>query len=220
MADQAKPASAGHAAADEPEDGRRRDFLMLATATMAAAGTALAIWPFVDQMEPAKDVLAAGGPLDVDLSKIAEGQQLLVMWRGRPIFVLRRTQKMLATLSDPKLLARLRDPRSVRLQQPNYATNPDRAVKPEYAVLVGICTHLGCIPELHPRPGDIGADWPGGYFCPCHGSKYDFAGRVFRGVPAPLNLPVPPYRFVDDTTLRIGENPEGSSFKLSDVEQM
>ncbi len=219
MADEPRPAPAGHPA-DEPENGPRRDFLMMATATMAAAGTVIALIPFIDQMNPAKDVLAAGGPLDVDLSKIQEGEQLLVKWRGRPIFVLRRTQKMLATLKEPSLIARLRDPNSERLQQPKYAENTDRAIKPEYAVLVGICTHLGCIPELHPKPGDLGADWPGGYFCPCHGSKYDFAGRVFRGVPAPLNLPVPPYHFVTDTTLRVGENPKGSNFALSDVEQI
>ncbi len=118
------------------------------------------------------------------------------------------------------LISELRDPNSEHDQQPAYADNRSRSIKPEYAVLVGICTHLGCIPQLRARRGSVGPNWPGGYFCPCHGSRYDFAGRVYKGVPAPLNLPVPPYDFVSDTVIRLGENPKGSNFSLNSVEQL
>jgi ubiquinol-cytochrome c reductase iron-sulfur subunit len=129
--------------------------------------------------------------------------------RSRPVFIVNRTPAAVKTLQDPKLLAQLSDPGSSEPRQPPYADNWHRSVKPEYSVLVGICTHLGCIPMFYPDPSDNlpSANWPGGYFCPCHGSKYDLAGRVFNGVPAPYNLPVPPYRLVSDTTIRIGENP-------------
>jgi len=201
---------------------KRRDFLYVATGAVAAAGAALAAWPFIDQMEPAPSVLAAGGPLTVDLSSLEPGQQIVVSWRSRPIFIVHRTQAILARLRQPSLLDRLRDPHSQEMQQPDYAENWSRSIKPEYLVLVGICTHLGCIPQFHPQVGDaaLGASWPGGYFCPCHGSKYDMAGRVFDGVPAPLNLPVPPYHFASDTSLILGENPKGKTFSLSSVEQM
>ena len=173
-------------------------------------------------MNPAADVLAAGGPIDIDLSKMAPGQQIRVVWRGRPIFVVRRTEQNLKVLREPQLLARLRDPESRQHQQADYAENWHRSIKPEFLVLVGICTHLGCIPDYRPQPGaaDLGANWLGGYFCPCHGSKYDLAGRVFKNVPAPLNLPVPPYRFTADTMLRVGENPPGSTFDFSSIEQI
>ncbi len=198
----------------------RRDFLLLATGMVAAVGTVFTAWPFIDQMEPAADTLAAGAPLAVDLSELQPGQQIVVLWRSKPIFILRRTDAALKELKQEGLLSRLRDPQSDQRQQPAYAKNWSRSVKPEYLVVVGICTHLGCIPGYKPTVGSVGADWPGGYFCPCHGSKYDLAGRVFRGVPAPLNLPVPPYRFDSDTSLTIGENPEGSSFSLSEVETL
>jgi ubiquinol-cytochrome c reductase iron-sulfur subunit len=133
----------------------------------------------------------------VDMSKLAPGQQAMVFWRSRPIFVVNRPASALATLKDPKLVDQLTDPDSQEHQQPPYAENPYRSVKPEFAILVGICTHLGCIPKFFPdaNPSDPTPDWLGGYFCPCHGSKYDLAGRVFKGVPAPYNLPVPPYHF-------------------------
>ena len=200
----------------------RRDFLYIATGSVAAVGAACAAWPFIDQMNPSADVLAAGGPVDVDLSKVAEGQQIIVLWRSRPIFIVNRSTKATDELKDPKLLDHLRDPDSKAMQQPEYAQNWSRSIKPEYLVIVGICTHLGCIPDFKPQPGatDMGPTWPGGYFCPCHGSKYDMAGRVYEGVPAPLNLPVPPYTYVSDTVVRIGENPEGSSFQMNQVEQM
>jgi ubiquinol-cytochrome c reductase iron-sulfur subunit len=172
-------------------------------------------------MNAARDTLAAGAPLDVDLSHLQPGQQIVVLWRSRPIFVVNRTAAVLKSLQDTAVLNRLRDPESAVDQQPDYAKNWHRSIKPEYLVLVGICTHLGCIPEFTPQPGGtLGPDWPGGYFCPCHGSRYDLAGRVFQGVPAPYNLPVPPYNFVSNTMVRIGENPSGSSFDLNDVEQL
>jgi len=183
---------------DQPEV-KRRDFLFIATGTVAAVGAAMTAWPFIDQMEPGADVLAAGGPLSVDLSKMEAGQQTLVMWRSKPIFIVRRTPANLAELKNPSLLSKLRDPESENMQQPSYAKNWSRSLKPEYLVLVGICTHLGCIPAYTPKPGSLSATWPGGYLCHCHGSKYDLAGRVFQDVPAPLNLPVPPYHFSSET---------------------
>ncbi len=200
----------------------RRDFLYLATGSYLAIGTAFAAWPFIDQMNPSSGVLASGSPITVELSSLAPGQQITVMWRSRPIFIVHRTAALLAGLKSPGLLDRLRDPHSQERQQPAYADNWSRAIRPDYLVLVGICTHLGCIPKFRPEPGDpsLGSSWPGGFFCPCHGSKYDMAGRVFKGVPAPLNLPVPPYRFASPTSIVIGENPPGSSFDLGSVEQL
>lgn len=177
-------------------------------------------WPFIDQMEPNSGVLAAGGPISVDLRSVAPGQQIVVNWRSHPIFIVNRTPELLATLRQPTLLDRLRDPNSEEIQQPPYAENWSRSIKPEFLVLVGVCTHLGCIPTFTPSAGAIDTAWPGGYLCHCHGSKYDLAGRVFQGVPAPLNLPVPPYHFTNETTLVIGENPPGSDFSLSDVNQI
>jgi ubiquinol-cytochrome c reductase iron-sulfur subunit len=201
---------------------KRRDFLFIATSVVLGAGAALTAWPLIDQMEPAADVLAAGGPLTVDLTHVAPGQQVVVRWRSQPIFIVHRTPAALQELKQPSLLSQLRDPQSQQLQQPPYADNWSRSLKPEFLVLVGICTHLGCIPGYKPQLGDpqLGPAWPGGYLCPCHGSRYDMAGRVFKGVPAPLNLPVPPYHFASDTSLVIGENPAGSTFALSSVEQI
>ncbi|HLI12906.1 MAG TPA: ubiquinol-cytochrome c reductase iron-sulfur subunit [Alphaproteobacteria bacterium] len=208
--------------AGHKDEVKRRDFLYLATAAMGVLGAAAAAWPFLDSMNASSDVLAAGGPLDVDLAPLRPGEQIVVRWRSRPIFIVNRSPEALKTLREPQLLSRLRDPNSEQDQQAKYATNWHRSIKPEYLVLVGICTHLGCIPEFHPKPGDpqLGADWLGGYFCPCHGSRYDLAGRVFQGVPAPYNLPVPPYRFVNDKTLRVGENPPGSDFDFESIEQI
>jgi ubiquinol-cytochrome c reductase iron-sulfur subunit len=134
--------------------------------------------------------------------------------------VVRRTQAILQELKAPSLLGQLRDPNSEERQQPTYATNWSRALNPEFLVLVGICTHLGCIPTFTPAPGSLSPTWPGGYLCHCHGSRYDLAGRVFKGVPAPLNLPVPPCSFSNGKTLVVGENPKGENFDLSSVEQM
>jgi ubiquinol-cytochrome c reductase iron-sulfur subunit len=200
----------------------RRDFLYIATATAGTVGAIAAIVPLIDQMNPDAATLAAGGPVDADLSHLQPGQQMVVRWRDRPIFIINRPAALLQQLQDPKLLAQLADPQSEELQQPPYADNWHRSAKPEYAVLVGICTHLGCIPQFFPQPNPTtpAAGWMGGYFCPCHGSKYDLAGRVFRGVPAPYNLPVPPYTFTSDTMIRIGENPSGVKFEFSSIRQL
>jgi len=203
-----------------PLEVKRRDFLFVTAGALVSVGAALATWPFIDQMEPSSDVLAAGGPISVDLSSVAPGQQIVVRWRSRPVFIVNRTPPLLATLRDPALLSQLRDPLSQELQQPVYATNWSRSIKPEFLVLVGVCTHLGCIPAFTPERGALDPGWPGGYLCHCHGSRYDLAGRVFQGVPAPYNLPVPPYHFSSATTLVLGENPPGDDFTLSSVEQI
>jgi ubiquinol-cytochrome c reductase iron-sulfur subunit len=209
----------GHGA--EPE-GTRRDFLGLVTGAFTFIGAAAVAWAFIDSMNPAADVIAAGAPIDLDIGKIEPGQQIVIRWRGNPILIVNRTPEMLKTLQDPKLVSQLADPNSRVLQQPPYADNWHRSANPQYAVLVGICTHLGCLPGFLPNPSatEPVPNWPGGYFCPCHGSKYDLAGRVYSNVPAPNNLPVPPYVFTGKTTLRIGENPPGSTFELSEVVQM
>ena len=200
----------------------RRDFLYVATAVVAGIGAAATLVPLIAQMNPDAATLAAGGPVDFDLSKVEPGQQVVVRWRSRPVFVTRRTDALLKELQSPALLDRLADPQSREIQQPPYAENWHRSVKPEFGVLVGICTHLGCIPLFYPQPNasQPAADWPGGYFCPCHGSKYDLAGRVFKGVPAPYNLPVPPYRYIGDTTIRIGENPANATFDFGSIRQI
>jgi len=206
-----------------PEGGlKRREFLYLATASVAAYGTASVAWTLIDQMNPSADVIAAGAPIDVDLKKLTAGQQIIVRWQSHPIFVVNRPPPALSLLQQDKLRDRLRDPDSGSFQQPPYARNWHRSIRPDLLVLVGICTHLGCIPGYRPTAGeaDLAPDWPGGYFCPCHGSRYDLSGRVFKGVPAPLNLPVPPYRLVDANTLRVGENPPGQEFTMGSVEQM
>ncbi|HUO55044.1 MAG TPA: ubiquinol-cytochrome c reductase iron-sulfur subunit [Rhodoblastus sp.] len=198
----------------------RRDFLFIATGAVAAVGAAAASWPFISQMSPDAATIAAGGPIDVDLKDVAPGQQIVVMWRGHPIFIVNRTPAALATLRDPALLRSLRDPDSDVLQQPPYARNWHRSIAPEWLAIVGVCTHLGCIPLYEPNKDQQGPGWPGGWFCPCHGSKYDFAGRVYQNVPAPYNLPVPPYRMVGAKMLRIGENPEGQTFSIDSVTQL
>jgi ubiquinol-cytochrome c reductase iron-sulfur subunit len=203
-------------------DGTRRDFLFIATGTVAAVGAAAVLVPLIGQMNPDASTLAAGGPIDLDISKIEPGQQVVVRWRERPVFVFHRTPETLKTLQDKQLTSQLADPNSQQLQQAPYATNWHRSIKPEFGVLVGICTHLGCIPLFYPQLNESSpaANWLGGYFCPCHGSKYDPAGRVFNGVPAPYNLPVPPYTFVNNTTIRVGENPSGSTWDFGSIRQL
>jgi ubiquinol-cytochrome c reductase iron-sulfur subunit len=204
-----------------PDGVKRRDFLYIATGTVAGIGALATLWPFINQMEPSTAVLSAGAPLSFDLSSLQPGQQVIVMWRSRPIFIVRRTPAILKELKATSLLSQLRDPDSQEPQQPSYAKNWSRALNPEFLVVVGICTHLGCIPTFTPTPGSLDASWPGGYLCHCHGSRYDLAGRVFQGVPAPYNLPVPPYSFSSDKkTLVIGANPPGNTFSLSSIAQI
>lgn len=186
--------------------GRRR-LLITATSVVGAAGVAAVAAPFLNSWNPSARALAAGAPIEVDISKVEPGQLLRVIWRGKPVWVVNRTPEMLTNL--PANDQSLRDPASeVVEQQPAYAQNPHRSRKPEYLVLVGICTHLGCSPTYRPEvaPEDLGADWKGGWYCPCHGSRFDLAGRVYKNVPAATNLVVPPYYFKDDATLLIGED--------------
>lgn len=200
----------------------RRDFLYIATGAFASIGAATALVPMIAQMEPDAATLAAGGPVEFDASALKPGQQVVVRWRSRPVFIINRPPQALKELQDPALTARLSDPQSGELQQPPYATNWHRSIDPKFGVVVGICTHLGCIPLFYPNPNAQvpSAGWEGGYFCPCHGSKYDLAGRVFAGVPAPYNLPVPPYRLINNT-IRIGENPpEAANWDFGSIRQI
>ena len=189
----------------EEVDTGRRHFLTVATAATGAVGAAFVAVPFLASWKPSARARALGAPVEVDLSKLEPGAMIKVEWRGRAIYVLNRTPQMLEQIKGHD--ANLRDPDSNESEQPAFAKNPARALKPEILVLVGVCTHLGCAPLDKFTPGDVtvSADWPGGFFCPCHGSKFDLSGRVFRDVPAPTNLPVPPYRFASDTSLVIGE---------------
>lgn len=209
-------------AAVVPPQGTRRDFLSLVAGAGAAIGGAAIAWTLIDSMEPSADVIAAGAPIEVDLKPLAPGQQIVVLWRGSPILVVRHTKAMVDTLRQPSLVSRLADPDSKVQQQPPYAQNWHRSINPEFAVMVGICTHLGCLPGYLPKPDKTFPveNWPGGYLCPCHGSKYDLVGRVYRDVPAPYNLPVPPYHFSSPTTLQIGQNPPGDTFTLASIVQM
>jgi len=190
---------------DEANNGRRR-FLTAATTVVGAVGTGFALVPFISSMQPSAKARAAGAPVRADISKIEPGQMIRVKWRGKPVWIVNRTPQMLEAL--PELDPLLRDPESLEPQQPEYARNEYRSIKPEYAVLIGICTHLGCSPTYRPdvAPVDLGPEWLGGFFCPCHGSRFDLAGRVYKGVPAPLNLVVPPYRYLSDTEIVIGED--------------
>ena len=186
-----------------PIDPSRR--LWMTTASVAGgAGLVASAVPFVASLAPSERARALGAPIEVGLQGMRPGELKVVEWRGKPVFVLRRSQDQLASLERHDDL--LADPRSRRSEQPDYASNTARSARPEFVVLEAVCTHLGCIPAFRPTPGspDIGASWPGGFFCPCHGSKFDLAGRVFKNVPAPTNLSVPPYQFTSDSTLLIG----------------
>jgi ubiquinol-cytochrome c reductase iron-sulfur subunit len=198
----------------------RRDFLLLVAGAMGAVATAVTIWPFLDSLNPAADTIAAGAPIDIDVSHVQPGQQLTVIWRKRPVQIVHRTPEMLKLLQAPKDIHLLSDPHSSAPQQPPYAKNWHRSIRPEFLVFVGICTHLGCIPEYQPKPNSVQPGWIGGYFCPCHGSKYDLSARVYSGVPAPYNMPVPPYHFVSDTTVRIGENPPDIAWSFASIAQI
>jgi ubiquinol-cytochrome c reductase iron-sulfur subunit len=188
----------------EGVDKGRRRVLTAITTVVGGIGTAYAVAPFVLSMNPSARAQAAGAPVEADVSKLEPGQRMTVEWRGKPVWIVRRTEQNLKDL--PSLDGTLLDPASEMPQQPAYATNPNRSIKPDLVVLIGICTHLGCSPTYRPElaPADLGADWKGGFFCPCHGSRFDLAGRVYKGVPAPKNLEVPPYKFVGDTRILVG----------------
>ena len=192
------------------DKGRRR-MLTLATTAVGAVGVGFAATPFVLSMTPSARAKAAGAPVEVDISKLEEGVLLTIEWRGKPVWIVKRTDEMMASLSKQDDL--VSDPNSEVPQQPAYAQNPARSqdIHPNISVMVGICTHLGCSPLEKFAVGpasDMGDDWLGGYFCPCHGSKFDMAGRVYKNVPAPTNMEVPPFRFVSETQIIVGENPE------------
>ena len=190
--------------------GRRR-FLIGATSVVGGVGVVGAAVPFVASWNPSAKAESAGAPVTVNISKIEPGQKISVEWRGKPVWVVRRTGEMLENIE--KLTDRLRDPNSEEPQQPPYITDGTfRSLKPEIAVMVALCTHLGCVPTYRPEiaPADLGEEWLGGLFCVCHGSRYDMAGRVYLSQPAPLNLEVPPYRFDDDATVTIGLDPEAA----------
>jgi ubiquinol-cytochrome c reductase iron-sulfur subunit len=185
-------------------DRNRRHFLTVATAVTGVAGAGLAAVPFISSLKPSARAQALGAPVEVPIGSMQPGEMLRVLWRGRLVFVLRRTQEMLTRMTEG--LDNLRDPDSAEVdQQPDYAVNDTRSVRPEYLVVEGSCTHLGCAPieDFDVRPAEA---WGGGFFCPCHGSKFDLAGRVFKGVPAPTNLRVPPHRFVRDDLILIGQD--------------
>lgn len=182
---------------------RRR--LLLATGGLGGAGIVASAIPFLASMKPSERARALGAPVEVNLGPIHPGELHTESWRGRPVWILKRTPQMLAaTERDTALLA---DPLSKNSVQPKNCVNQFRSLKPELAVMVGVCTHLGCTPTFRPQAADpgLGADWPGGFYCPCHGSRFDLAGRVFKDVPAPTNLDIPPYRYLSDNVVRIGD---------------
>lgn len=194
-------ASQGSFSTDNVDSGRRRMLIASASVVGGAGAVALAV-PFITSMSPSARAKAAGAPVEADISKLEQGQMVTYEWRGKPVWIVRRTEQALAGLAA--LDGELRDPNSeVETQQPAYAQNAHRSIKKEVLVLIGICTHLGCSPTYRP---EVEADWPGGFFCPCHGSKFDFAGRVFSGVPAPTNLEVPPHKYLSDVKILIGED--------------
>lgn len=191
-------------------DVDKRRFLTNATTVVGGIGAIAVAIPFISSLSPSARAEAAGAPVTLDISKLEVGQMITVEWRGKPVWVLRRTDETLSTL--PTLVDRLRDPDSDNPdQQPDYCKNPGRSIRDDILVLVGICTHLGCSPTHRPElaPDDLGEDWKGGFFCPCHGSKFDLAGRVYSGLPAPSNLVVPPHHFVGNSQLLIGADPVG-----------
>ncbi len=187
---------------------KRRKILVAATGVMGATAATFLAVPFVASWQPSERAKALGAPVDVDISKLEDGQMVTVNWRGKPVWVVKRTSEMLATLE--KVEDQLRDPESSESIQPSYCKNRHRSIKPEYLVAVGVCTHLGCSPLFKPQLGDaeMGGDWQGGFFCPCHGSRFDLAGRVFKAVPAPTNLEIPPHHYRSETVIRVGEDPK------------
>ncbi len=198
----------------EAVDRGRRQLLTVATTLTGAVGVGFMAVPFLASWKPSARAKALGAPVEIDISKLEPGSMLKIEWRGTPVLVVRRTPEMIESLGGNDAL--LADSGSEQSKQPDYAKNPARAIRPEFLVLLGVCTHLGCLPQNRFSPGAsadgvLTADWPGGFFCPCHGSKFDLAGRVFRGVPAPTNLEVPPYSFASAGQIVIGLDPESEA---------
>jgi ubiquinol-cytochrome c reductase iron-sulfur subunit len=193
---------------EEPKPDKTRRNLVVATSVVGGAASLAAAVPFVVSMWPSERAKAAGAPVETDIAGLAPGELAVIEWRGKPVWILRRTKEMIASLKAVE--PRLTDPESKSSEQPKYANNEHRSAKPELMVMEGVCTHLGCSPQLKnaEAKAEMGGDWLGGFYCPCHGSKFDFAGRVFRGAPAPTNLKVPPYTLLSDNTLLIGEDSE------------
>ena len=190
----------------------RRHFLTVATSVTGTAGVVMAAVPFVMSFKPNARAQALGAPVQVDISKLEDGAMVRVMWRGKPVWVLRRSETMLKRMADSN--PKLADPNSeVAEQQPSYAQNENRSIKPEILVILGVCTHLGCAPieRFDVAPADLGPDWAGGFYCPCHGSKFDLSGRVHAGFPAPTNLPVPPHRFLSEDVILVGDETGASA---------
>ena len=189
-------------------NNNRRRFLTVTASVVGGAGALVATVPFISTLAPSARARAIGAPVEVDIGDLAEGERKVVKWRGKPVWILRRSAQSVSELGD--LDGRVKDPASDADQQPSYARNEYRAQRAEYLVVLGICTHLGCSP-VYARKGEgeahqLGADWQGGFFCPCHGSRFDLAGRVFKGVPAPTNLIVPPHQYLSDTRVLIGDD--------------
>ena len=194
----------------EKMDKTRRNLVVATSVASGAAGVGVAV-PFAASMLPSERARAAGAPVEVDLTRIAPGEIAVIEWRGKPVWVIKRTKEMIDSLKGAE--ARLTDPTSKSSEQPKYAQNEHRSAKADLMVMEGVCTHLGCSPQLKnaEAKAEMGTDWKGGFYCPCHGSKFDYAGRVFRGAPAPLNLKVPPYTLVSDGVLVIGEDQENKA---------
>jgi ubiquinol-cytochrome c reductase iron-sulfur subunit len=193
----------------DSNENQRRRFLITASSVVGGVGVAIAAVPFIVSFEPSARAKAAGAPVEVDISKVEAGQLITVEWRGKVCWVLNRTKPQLDSL--PKLDVRLADPNSDVPNQPAYCKNEHRSIKDNYWIAIGICTHLGCSPTFRPEiaPADLGPDWLGGFFCPCHQSKFDLAGRVYKGVPAPTNLVIPPHKYLSDTKIVIGIGQDG-----------
>jgi len=187
-------------------DKKRRRILVAATSVVGAVGVGYVAVPFIASMNPSAKARAAGAPVEADIGKLEPGAMLRVKWRGKPVWVVNRTKEMLAVL--PELAPLLADPDSAASVQPESCRNATRSLKSKYLVAVGICTHLGCSPTYRPEvaPADLGSEWKGGFFCPCHGSRFDLAGRVYAGVPAPINLEIPKHTYISDTVILIGED--------------
>lgn len=194
-------------------DLQRRCFLRRATTAVGGVGLVAASVPFFSYWMPSADTEAAGAPIKIDLSALKPREQLTVPWRGMPIWIISRTPEMLETMA--KLESTLRDPLSEQDQQPSYCKNVHRSIKPSFFISIGICTHLGCVPTYRPDAGSIDPTWLGGFYCPCHGSKYDLAGRVYKDVPAPLNLKIPRHKYLSDTEILVGEDDAGVEGAIS-----